>query len=187
MLLESNVEGDVVVLAIVGMGGLGKTALAQLVFDDPRIREEFSLRLWVCVSDQDQNKFNVDAILASIYKSINPQVDNAGGLDSLVRKVRDKLEQHKYLLVLDDLWTENHNDWLKLKGYLVGLGQRENKIVVTTRSLGTATAVESNNPYELKALSDEKSWQLFERVVGKEQANYSDFVEIGKNIVKKMC
>ncbi|KAJ8433908.1 LOW QUALITY PROTEIN: hypothetical protein Cgig2_001837 [Carnegiea gigantea] len=92
---------------------------------------------------------------------------------------------NEYLLVLDDLWTENQGDWLKLKGYLVGLGNRGNKIVVTTRSEGTAIAVGSNNPYMLKALSHENSWNLFERTVGKEQANHNDLVKIGKNIVKK--
>ncbi|KAJ8419369.1 hypothetical protein Cgig2_020696 [Carnegiea gigantea] len=122
----------------------------------------------------------------SELESLDSTVDNVGdlGLDLLVRELREKLKR-KYLLVLDDLWTENHGDWLKLKGYLVGLGERGNKIVVTTRSNGTTIAVGSNNPYMLKALSHKNSWNLFERVVGKEQANHNDLVEIGKNIIKK--
>jgi len=112
MLSESSIQGDVVVLAIVGMGGLGKTALAQLVYNNPRIQKAFPLKLWVCVSDQDQNQFNVKTVLANIYKSANAEVDNVGGLglDLLVHKLREKLKQHKYLLVLDDVWTENHSD-----------------------------------------------------------------------------
>ena len=63
MLLDSDIQtSDVSFLPIVGMGGLGKTALAQLVYNDKRVETAFSLRLWHCVSDQDQKQLDIDGV-----------------------------------------------------------------------------------------------------------------------------
>uniref|UniRef100_A0A803KSZ9 Uncharacterized protein n=1 Tax=Chenopodium quinoa TaxID=63459 RepID=A0A803KSZ9_CHEQI len=73
MMLDSNVQHDVSFLTIVGIGGLGKTALAQLVYNDPRVTSAFPLRMWTCVSDQDQKQFDVKEILCKILGSATGQ------------------------------------------------------------------------------------------------------------------
>lgn len=58
-------EADVSVVSIVGIGSLGKTTLAQLIFNDQIIQQEFTLKMWVCVS----NDFNLKTLLDQILNS----------------------------------------------------------------------------------------------------------------------
>ncbi|KMS95539.1 hypothetical protein BVRB_007230 [Beta vulgaris subsp. vulgaris] len=69
LLDDSNMKENVSFLTIVGIGGLGKTALAQLVFSDKRLKSAFPLRLWTCVSDHDQEQLDVQGILRNILAS----------------------------------------------------------------------------------------------------------------------
>ena len=66
---------SIFVVPVVRIGGLGKTALAKLVFNDERVIEHFELKCWVCVSD----KFVLKQLLVKIIKSITSE--NRSDLD----------------------------------------------------------------------------------------------------------
>ena len=48
-ILLANAD-DLPIYAIWGMGGLGKTTLAQMAYNEERVKQQFGLRIWACVS-----------------------------------------------------------------------------------------------------------------------------------------
>ena len=66
LLAESSETPNPNVISVVGMGGIGKTTLAKLVYNEDRVKSHFDTRIWVCVSDPfDENRI-AKAILESV-------------------------------------------------------------------------------------------------------------------------
>ncbi|XP_065621789.1 putative disease resistance protein RGA4 [Quercus suber] len=181
LLLDSNVEENVSVIPIVGIGGLGKTTLAQYVYNDEKVEKCFELKMWVCISDVFELKIIIEKIIASVTGNAPGNLE----MDQLQRQLRENIDRKKYLLVLDDVWNEDRGKWLNLIDILMG-GSKGSKIIITTRSGLVAKITHTVSPYILKGLSEEQSWSLFEQVAfSKGQvANNPTLVTIGREIVK---
>ncbi|KAL5988462.1 hypothetical protein ACLOJK_036227 [Asimina triloba] len=170
------------VIAIVGMGGVGKTTLAQVVYYDKSVTDNFEVRAWVCVSED----FDVKRLTKEIITSITKSSCDLSDIDSLQCSLRDKLHGKKFLLVLDDVWSENGSDWERLRAPLT-YGAKGSKIVVTTRNQAVSNAMHAATAHKLECLSEQDCWSVFVN-----QAFYDDTVDaypelekIGKELVKK--
>jgi hypothetical protein len=98
---------DLSVYPIVGLGGLGKTTLAQLIFNHERVVNHFELRIWVCVSEDFSLKRMTKAIIESASGHACEDLD----LEPLQRKLLDFLQRKRFLLVLDDVWDDDQENW----------------------------------------------------------------------------
>ncbi|XP_017979685.1 PREDICTED: putative disease resistance protein RGA4 [Theobroma cacao] len=179
---QNDRHGDIIpIVAIVGFGGLGKTSLAQLVYNDAKVESYFQRRIWVCVSEE----FNVGIIFKKILESLEGDKVNDLCLDIYVDKLQEKLKGKKYLLVLDDVWNENNLEWDKFSQYLV-FGASGSKILVTTRNKTVSSTMGVHDPYLLKGLNEDQSWALFNRVAfqGQDQID-SDLRVIGEDVARK--
>ncbi|VAH12873.1 unnamed protein product [Triticum turgidum subsp. durum] len=120
-------DRDLIVLPIVGMGGLGKTTFAQLVYNDPAIKEYFQLQRWCCVSDD----FDVVKIANNICET------NEIHREKALRNLQNEVSGKRYLIVLDDVWNEDADKWEKLKTCLKH-GGKGSAILTTTRKAQVA-------------------------------------------------
>nr|CAN72286.1 hypothetical protein VITISV_036887 [Vitis vinifera] len=137
---EEMRKEDIYVICIVGMGSIGKTTLAQLLYNNDQVKEHFNLKAWVCVSteflllettiaqllynnDQVKEHFDLKAwiyvatqfLLLEVTKSfltaIGCRHTKDDSLDLLQRQPKESLVNKNFLLVLDDVWDVESFDW----------------------------------------------------------------------------
>ncbi|XP_027925290.1 putative disease resistance RPP13-like protein 1 [Vigna unguiculata] len=170
------------ILSIVGMGGLGKTTLAQHVYNDPKIDEaKFDIRAWVCVSDH----FDVLIVTKTILEAITKSKDDSGDLEMVHGRLKEKISGRKFLLVLDDVWNERREEWEAVRTPL-SCGAPGSRIIVTTRGEKVASNMMSE-VHRLKQLEEEECWKLFKKHALKNDDDElnDERKEIGKRIVEK--
>lgn len=162
------------VVPIVGMPGIGKTTLARYVYDDDLIKKRFDVRAWVRVSQH----YNVQEIVSGLRASIG--VSEARDAKIERDAVYKTLFGRRYLIVLDDIWSVEAWDDLKL---MFPENDNKSRIMFTTRIEDVATNIGSDGCIHKMELMDENfSWDLLrERIFGGEPCP-SDLESLGRTI-----
>ncbi|KAJ4846009.1 hypothetical protein Tsubulata_019554, partial [Turnera subulata] len=173
------------VVPIIGMGGVGKTTLAQLVYNDNRVKQQFGeFRAWVCVSEE----FDVFKLTRSIFKEMGFYDCDSLTPNQLQVELEEKVRGQKIMLVLDDVWNDNYAEWDHLLAPLNSVAQGS-KVVVTTRIQSVASVMSSvaSPIHKLKESNDDDCWSLFAMHAFDDcsPSSYPDLVEIGSRISGK--
>ncbi|KAL2243932.1 UNVERIFIED_CONTAM: putative late blight resistance protein R1A-10 [Sesamum indicum] len=170
-------ELELQILPIVGMGGIGKTTLAQNVFDHPYTVHYFPKRIWLTISQE----YSVREILSSLLHNGKKQ-ESSQTLVELGLRLYQSLFGERYLIVMDDVWSVEA--WNELKLFFPNDG-KGSRVMLTTRESSLAIFLGSQESYSLDFLNEEKSWNLFcPETFAQKDCPYLELEEIGKNIAK---
>ncbi|KAJ1388215.1 P-loop containing nucleoside triphosphate hydrolase [Sesbania bispinosa] len=199
---DANHSGSKIgVISIVGMGGIGKTTLAKLLYNDPVVKEEFNLKAWAHISKD----FDLCSVTKTLLESVTSDTNGAntpsplhlesvtskridiGDLNTLQVQLKQSLSHKKILLVLDDIWDGSYVDWNNLKD-IFNAGEVGSKLIITTRDERVALAMQTFLPiHYLTPLQSEDCWSLLAKhAFGASNCQQRFSLEvIGKEIVKK--
>ncbi|KAJ6838570.1 disease resistance protein RGA2 isoform X1 [Iris pallida] len=180
-------ERRIPVLAIYGIGGAGKTTLAQSINKDPRVVEHFDTKMWFHVS----RIFDAHAITKKIIESISkgecPRVEGFDALQSILKKLL--LESKKFLLVLDDVWCLDKEQWDQMLIPFNEVGKMGSRILITCRAEEVTSKLGVEHSFPLAELEDDDYVSIFKHYSfgdAKEAITDPQLSELASKIVKKL-
>ncbi|XP_048561679.1 putative disease resistance protein RGA4 [Triticum urartu] len=166
-------------LAIVGTGGVGKTTLAQKIYNDQKVKGSFKLHAWICVS-QDYNQIT---LLKEVLRNIGVHSEQGETITKLQRKVAETIEGKSFFLVLDDVWHSNvWTDLLRPALHETTVGV----ILVTTRDDQITRRIGVDRTHQVDLMSVEVGWELLWKSMNiGEEKQVQNFRNTGIEIVRK--
>ncbi|XBI86309.1 hypothetical protein VPH35_094291 [Triticum aestivum] len=178
---------DLPVLPLVGIGGIGKTTLAQHICSHPIVKSHFKTIIWICVSDDfDVKRLTKEAI--GSYPGKKATTDN---LNSLQHVLSGILSNERFLIVLDDMWDDALKEHgLRWKTFCAPFKNvlQGSMMLVTTRSQKVARLVHTMEPIILEELKGDVFWDFFKLCVFGSGSfdDYPGLEPIGKDILPKL-
>ncbi|XP_031098311.1 putative late blight resistance protein homolog R1B-16 [Ipomoea triloba] len=168
------------IISIVGMVGIGKTALARHVYEDPSIASHFDVRGWVTIPQH----YNSKQILSELLQSIMPEEPKGSTPDEPEMQVWKCLRGRKYLIVLDNIMS--YEAWTDIRNYVPD-DKLGSCILLTTRHFNLIRGYKYFRGciHNVTLLDPKASWKLFCNILDIEEHLAPKFEKIRNHVVEK--
>ncbi|KAF3649251.1 putative xyloglucan endotransglucosylase/hydrolase protein 9-like [Capsicum annuum] len=171
-------------VGIVGMGGLGKTTVAQKIYHDIQVNARFQKKVWVSISQT----YDELSIMKGILKQLSAD-DSGTDKGDLLNRIREALSHKSFLIVMDDVWDIVDGWWDRISKGLPKFTEHNCCIIITSRNEDVVRRMGATESriHRPRLLDEEESWSLFCKVAflstnGKCNSQLKD---VGREIVRK--
>ncbi|XP_073133699.1 putative disease resistance protein RGA3 [Henckelia pumila] len=167
---ESTGSSDgIQIVSLIGMGGMGKTTLAQIAFNDNTLKDHFDVKIWISCATHRFDEIKIAKAILEAVDDGNCKSSDHQILQELLQSVEHSISGKRFLLVLDEVWgwTEDDTIWNPLKISLTtenGAARPGSRILVTTRSEKFAKTMGSTQIQSLNPLSDSYCWSIMRQI-----------------------
>ncbi|KAM0836063.1 hypothetical protein ACQ4PT_062537 [Festuca glaucescens] len=179
---------DFKVVAILGQGGMGKSLLAKKIFASEAIKEEFKTRIWLSVTQHFDKVELLRFAITHAGGKHNEEKDES----ILERTLTEALSAHKFLLVLDDVWSDTAwKDILEVPVANASCKQPGSRVLLTSRMEDAVRRMgaSSSDLLRVRKLEDEDAWSLLKKQLPLPEASnelaFDHLKDIGVKIIKK--
>ncbi|XP_052291970.1 disease resistance-like protein DSC1 [Citrus sinensis] len=173
--LESH---DARIVGIWGMGGIGKTTIASVVFH--QISRYFQGNCFMANVREESNKLGVIRVRDEVISQVLGENLKVGTL-TIPQNIKKGLQRMKVLIVLDDV----HDEFTQLES-LAGVIDRfspGSRIIITTRDKRVLDKCEVSNIFEVKGLEHNKAFELFCRKAFGQNNRSHDLYQLSQRVV----
>ncbi|KAJ1255506.1 hypothetical protein BS78_K201300 [Paspalum vaginatum] len=189
---DDNNNHRIKVVSIVGTGGMGKTTLAQKIFNEATIQEHFKTKIWLSIT----KNFDDAELLRTAIKHAGGDNHGHGGehqdkstlTDTLIHTLTSSAGS-RFLLVMDDVWSERAwNDVLGVPVRNASRKQLGSWVLVTTRSAHIPQQMQAPlHEHRVRPLHEDDAWSLLKKQLQPAQVVGIDeqLKDIGVEILKK--
>ncbi|OAY78756.1 putative disease resistance protein RGA3 [Ananas comosus] len=153
-MIVTNNRRNFQVIAVAGMGGIGKTTLAQKLYNNPRIGDHFQVRIWICVSQ----KYSDVRLLQEITRKGGGSHGSAERVSELLPILSRTLGGRRIFLVLDDVWRSDV--WTDLLRNPLQNGAASGCVLVTTRDQNVAMRMGAKHIHPVEKMTVASGWEL---------------------------
>ncbi|KAF5444569.1 hypothetical protein F2P56_033693 [Juglans regia] len=175
--LEALRDEKTDMIAICGMGGIGKTEMAKEIATRVKNNGLFH-EVAIAVVSQSPNLTKIQGELAEM---LGPRLDEesehgrANELYSRLTKAK------KVLVILDDVWDPLD---LEAIGVYHAVKEKSCKILMTSRSEETCNQMQFQKIFQIGLLSKEEAWNLFREMAG-DFINSPNLISIAEQVVRE--
>ncbi|KAF3445369.1 hypothetical protein FNV43_RR10545 [Rhamnella rubrinervis] len=175
--MEALRDKNMHIIAICGMGGIGKTTMAKEVARRAKEEKLFEVVVMAVVS-QNPSVMKIQGEIADMLRLLLAAEYTTGRADQLSNGIK---KISKILIILDDIW-----DRLDLDAVGIPCGSQHPgcSILLTSRNVEACSQMRSQGNFTIEVLSDGEAWNLFEEAAGT-SINTRDLYPIAKQIANE--